>query len=78
MEVPIELRRALRYVPPAVLTAIIFPELFIPAGTLDLSLGNERLLAGFAAALIAWRTKSIVLTLITGMAILLLLQAIGF
>ena len=37
------LLRALRYVPAAVLSAIIFPELFLPNGALDISLGNERL-----------------------------------
>jgi branched-subunit amino acid transport protein len=44
-EIPQTIRRALHYVPPAVLSAIIFPELFLPTGTLDLSLENTRLLA---------------------------------
>ncbi|MFN2135405.1 MAG: AzlD domain-containing protein, partial [Candidatus Promineifilaceae bacterium] len=39
------LQRAMRYVPAAVLSAIILPEMVLPGGTLDLSLGNERLLA---------------------------------
>jgi branched-subunit amino acid transport protein len=30
------MRRALRFVPPAVLSALIFPELLLPGGTLDL------------------------------------------
>ncbi|UCG25379.1 MAG: AzlD domain-containing protein, partial [Chloroflexota bacterium] len=76
-ETPGGLRRALRFVPPAVLTAIIFPELLLPEGTLDLSLGNERLLAGLFAALIAWRTKNVLLTIIAGMALLLLLGIRG-
>ena len=76
-EIPGAVRRALRFVPPAVLTAIIFPELLLPGGTLDLSLGNERLLAGIAAALIAWRTKNVLLTIVAGMAMLLLLVAGG-
>ena len=45
-EVPESVRRALRLVPPAVLTAIITPELFLHSGSLDLSLGNHRLIAG--------------------------------
>jgi branched-subunit amino acid transport protein len=75
-QVPPLLGRALRLVPPAVLSAIIFPELLLPGGTLDLSFRNPRLLAGMLAALVAWRTKNIFLTIGVGMAALLLLQAL--
>jgi branched-subunit amino acid transport protein len=74
LEVPHPLRRALRFVPPAVLTAIIFPELLVREGALYLSPGNARLAAGLLAALVAWRTKNIVLTILVGMAALFLLQ----
>ena len=63
-------RQALRFVPAAVLSAIILPEIMMPGGTLDLSLANARLLAGLAAILIAWRTKNILWTLAVGMALL--------
>jgi branched-subunit amino acid transport protein len=75
MEIPATARRALRFVPVAVLSAIILPELLIREGALDVSPGNERLLAGIVAFLVAWRTKNAVLTILTGMAALLLLQA---
>jgi branched-subunit amino acid transport protein len=65
--VPPLLRRALRLVPPAVLTAIVFPEVFMPSGQLDFSFGNARLLAAVLAALVAWRTRSAVLTIVVGM-----------
>jgi branched-subunit amino acid transport protein len=74
-KVPPMLTRALRFVPPAVLSAIIFPELLRPEGQLDVSLGNIRLLAGAVAALVAWRTRNVVLTIATGMAALWILQA---
>lgn len=77
LEVPPRLKQALRFVPPAVLTAIILPELLLPRGSFDLSLGNERLLAGSVAALVAWRTKSVVITIIVGMAALLIMQALA-
>jgi branched-subunit amino acid transport protein len=77
MEVPVRLKQALRFVPPAVLTAIIVPELLLPTGSFDLSLGNERLLAGIVAALVAWMTKSVVVTIVVGMAVLLILQALA-
>ena len=69
------LLRALRYVPAAVLSAIILPELLLPGGSLDVSLANERLLAGLLAILIAWRTRNVFLTVILGLAALWLLQA---
>jgi len=68
------LQRGLRYVPPAVLSAIIFPEIFMPDGKLDISLGNARLLAGLAAGLVALRTRNAMLTILSGMAVLFLLQ----
>ncbi len=71
-EVPEVMRRALRFVPPAVLSAIVFPELFIPENRLDLSLGNARLVAILAAA---W-TKNSLLTILAGMAALFIFQAL--
>jgi branched-subunit amino acid transport protein len=68
------LRRGLRYVPPAVLSAIIFPELLLQNGTLNLSLSNFRLIAGLAAVLVGWRTRNIFLTIAAGMAVLYALQ----
>ena len=76
VEIPARIRQALRFVPPAVLSAIIFPELLRPQGRLDLSPGNVRLLAGLLAALVAWRTKNILLTIAVGMGALWILQAI--
>ena len=72
--VPEALRKALHYVPPAVLSAIIFPELFIRNETLNLSLDNYRLMAGLVAILAAWFTKSILITMLAGMLALFLLQ----
>lgn len=69
--------RALRFVPPAVLTAIIFPELVLQRGRIDISLSNYRLIAGLLAALVAWRTKNVLLTILVGMAVIWLLQALG-
>jgi branched-subunit amino acid transport protein len=77
VELSPRLLRALRYVPAAVLTAIILPELIMPGGTVDLSLGNERLLAGAAAVIVAWRTRNVLLTVVAGMIILWLLQALS-
>ncbi len=73
-EIPEAIRRALRYVPPAVLSAIIFPELFLRDGMLDLSLENTRLLAGLVAILFGWLSKNTLVTIIAGMLALFLLK----
>jgi branched-subunit amino acid transport protein len=72
--VPGTVRRALHYVPPAVLSAIVFPELFLQDGTLDLSLSNVRLLAGLVAIVVAWYSKNTLLTIVVGMLALILFQ----
>ncbi|RPH62519.1 MAG: AzlD domain-containing protein [Chloroflexi bacterium] len=74
IEMPDWLRRALRFVPAAVLAALVFPALTHPAGTLDISLHNVRLLAGLGGALVAWRTRNILWTIAVGMALLWILQ----
>jgi len=73
--VPQVLHRGLKYIPPAVLSAILLPELVIRDGALDLALSNHRLMAGIIAALVAWRLKNTWLTIATGMVALWLLMA---
>ncbi len=74
VDLPLRVRQALRFVPLAVLSAIIFPELLRPKGVFDLSFGNLRLIAGLLAALVAWRTKNILLAIAVGMGALWVLQ----
>lgn len=73
-QVPATMRKALHYVPPAVLSAIIFPELFLHDEMLNLSLDNTRLLAGLIAIVVAWFSKNTLVTIIAGMIALLLFQ----
>ena len=75
-EIPLVVQRALRFVPPAVLTAIIVPELLYRNGQLDVSLANLRLLAGLLAIVVAWRTKNALITIGVGMITLWVLSAI--
>ncbi|MCB0223942.1 MAG: AzlD domain-containing protein, partial [Anaerolineae bacterium] len=49
MNLPVLLERGLRYVPVAVLPALIAPALFFQQGQLALSWDNERLVAGLVA-----------------------------
>jgi branched-subunit amino acid transport protein len=73
-QLPDWLRRALRFVPPAVLSAIIFPEVLMRDGSLAVQANNFRLVAALVAALVAWRTRNVLLTIGSGMAVLYLLQ----
>jgi len=75
IEMPNWLSRALRFVPAAALAALVFPALTHPTGQLDLSLSNFRLLAGLGGALVAWRTKNVLLTLLVGMVLLWTFEA---
>lgn len=73
-EIPVGVRRALGFVPVAVLSAIVVPALVAPSGAPLLTLANPRLLAGAVAVVVAWRTRSPIITIITGMLALWLLQ----
>jgi len=75
-ELPPLAAQALRFVPPAVLSAIIFPELILRNGAPDLSLHNHRLLAGLAAAGVALSTRNVLATIAAGMVALWALQAL--
>jgi branched-subunit amino acid transport protein len=75
VSIPDTLKRALRFVPPAVFTAIFLPELLVTEGMLNVSLGNGRLIAGLLAIIVAWRTKNVILTIVVGMLTLWVLQA---
>jgi len=59
--------RALTFVPVAVLSAIILPEIMVQNDAVNLSPLNPRLLAGILAVIVAWRTKNVWVTIAVGM-----------
>jgi branched-subunit amino acid transport protein len=72
---PPAMARALRFVPAAMLTAIVVPAVaFRAPGVLELSYTNPKLLAALVAAAIAWRTRSVTATMASGMIALWLMQ----
>lgn len=73
--VPDRLERALRFVPAAVLSALVVPAILAPEGTVAV-LGNLRLLAAAVAVVVALRTESILWTILSGLAALAALQMI--
>lgn len=63
----------LRYVPAAVLAALLFPSVLTENAHLSLSWNNLYLLAFVPTVFVAWRTRSMFAAVITGM----LLVAVG-
>ena len=69
------MQRALGYVPPAVLTAIIVPAALIPDGqTLSISWTNPYCVGAVVTALIGWFSKNLLITIVGGMAVFALWQ----
>jgi len=64
---------ALRLIPAAVLAALLAPALIRPEGPYEVPWTNLRLLAVLVATAIAWRTRNVVATIISGMSVLWLL-----
>ncbi|MFO7858235.1 MAG: AzlD domain-containing protein [Ectothiorhodospiraceae bacterium] len=69
-ELPAAVTRILRYVPPAVIAAIVAPAIVFGGPDPGFTLLNPRLLAGLIAAGIAWATRSVLATLGVGMSAL--------
>lgn len=63
IEFPPLLRRALHYVPAAVLTALIVPMALAPQGAVELSLGNAYLTGTLVAAVVAYVTRKTLLAI---------------
>ncbi|MBY4898908.1 AzlD domain-containing protein [Cupriavidus sp. AU9028] len=74
LRLPPWFRTALQFVPAAMLSALIAPDLLMRDGALALSPDNTRLLAGLLAIVIAAWTRSVAWTIAGGMAALLLLE----
>ncbi len=66
--------RVLRYVPAAVIAAIVVPAIVQGGPTPGFSPENTRLIAGVVAAGVAWGTRSVLGTLGAGMGTLWLLE----
>jgi branched-subunit amino acid transport protein len=68
------LHALLRYVPASVLAALVAPELLVGDGAVHIATDNLRLWAGLTAILVAWLSRSVMVTIGTGMGALWLLQ----
>jgi branched-subunit amino acid transport protein len=73
-DIPSLLRRWLRYVPPAVLAALVVPAALAPQGRLE---PGPRAWAALVGAICAWRTRSVIWTLLGGLVTFWLLNIFG-
>ncbi len=73
--IPPRVQEMLRYAPACALAAIVGPDMLVdPEGAAQLTLANPKLLAGLAAlAFYLWR-RSMILTILFGMAVFTLLR----
>lgn len=71
IHLPESMFRALRYVPVAVLTAIITPAMLYPENSLDMSLQNSYLVGGIVAVGIAIWRRDVLTTIVLGMVVFL-------
>ena len=66
---PPGIQRTLKFVPPAVLTAIVVPVVVMPDGHhLQLSPSNPYLVGAICTVLIGWFSKNLLVTIVGGMA----------
>lgn len=76
VRLPALVQRGLDFVPPAVFSALIIPELLNGHIVESFSLQTHaRLIAGAIAVVVAWRTKNVVFTIGTGLFVVLILQS---
>ena len=76
MSLPPLVVRWLKHIPVAVLSALLFPSLLLPGGSLALSLDNTALLAAIPCIIVAAKTKNLFLTVLAGIVVSALLQLI--
>lgn len=77
LTLPPLVERALRFAPAAVLGALVVPALVLHQGRVDLTPGNQRLVAACVAGLVMWRRRSMIESIMAGMALLTLLRLYG-
>ena len=67
-------RSALRYVPAAVMAALVSSSLLVQQGQLALQVDNLRLWAALAAACVGYLTRSLLWTILSGLLVLFALN----
>ncbi len=74
LRLPLAAEHALKHAPAAALAAILAPALLLHDGRLALAPGNFRLLAAVVAAIVMWKSRSMLWTMAAGLAAFTLLR----
>lgn len=75
--IPAWLDRSLRYVPAAVLSALVWPSILRIDAAFVVGATPPRLIAAGVAVVVAWYTEDVLATIVTGMGTLWLLFVLG-
>lgn len=73
-KVPDSFERGLRFIPAAVLSALVLPALTTPNDHFEI---GPRMAAGLVAILVAWKSRNVFLTIVAGMGALWIIQAVA-
>lgn len=74
IELPNLLKDSLKFIAPAVLTAITVPAVLMPAGKFDISLDNPYLISGVMALFAGIISKNVLITIFIGLLTFFLYQ----
>lgn len=73
---PERVQHAMRYAPACALAALVAPEVLLTQGTLTASLTDPKLLAAIAGVITMLTARSMMLTIVVGMAVFTLLRLV--
>lgn len=76
VKLPPRLENYLKYMPVAILTALVVPGLVVKDQQLNLAWNNPYLPAALVAGLLAWRTKNVFWAMVSGVGTVIVLRAI--
>lgn len=74
-ETPVWLKNWMKYIPVSIFSSLIAKDLFFDDTGINLSIYNTKLLASVVVAFVAYKSKSIVLSIGIGITILILIGA---
>ncbi len=75
-QVSSDVTRVLEFVPIAAFAALVAPELVLRQGQFAIGLENARFVAGIAAIVIAFLTRNVLITLVTGVGAMWIIQGL--
>lgn len=75
MKISPRIKKAFTFIPAAVLPALVVPSVVFHQGSVELLAGHERILALLVATIISYKTHSVLLTVVVGLASLFMINS---